>query len=697
MRVLVVEDDPVSALVLTKSLKSIGHSAVVAQDGAEAWPLLQSEDFRIIITDWMMPNVDGLELCRRIRSLASLKYCYVIMVAGKDRREDRLEAMAAGADDFLSKPFDPQELAARIAVAERVLEIQQELAAKNVELQNLAKTISEREARFRALIEHGSDMISIVTDDGAILYLSPSVTRVLGYSIDELVHQNSFSIIHPEDVDRVKIVFAHLHDSPGLSVSLETRTRHKDGSWRYIESTFVNLSDKLEIGGIVVHSTDTTDRKLAVEKLGRAHAETEQLIASMSSLLIGVDSNGIVTRWNAAAETVLGIAASEAVGKPFMDCGIEWDWPPVLERMVGSLVADHQTRLDHIRYKRRDGKDGFLSLTVNPYNLDADLFSGLLLLGQDITERIIMENQLSQAQKLESIGQLAAGIAHEINTPTQYIGDNTRFLQQSFKDLQTLLDKYSCLLSECKQGHVMPELIADIEAAVKAADVEYLQEEVPRAIQQALEGVERVATIVGAMKEFSHPGTKEKVATDINKAIESTVTVARNEWKYVAELITDLAPDLPLVPCFVGDFNQVILNILINAAHAIVDAKGKDGADKGMIRISTHRRGVDDWVEIRISDNGTGIPEAIRRKVFDPFFTTKQVGKGTGQGLAISHDVVVKKHGGKISFETEMGKGTTFVIQLPVIVQQKSDDDENNAPVQTVLTDSKQMQAAEYA
>lgn len=696
MRVLVVEDDPVSALVLTRSLKSIDHPAVVAHDGAEAWHLLQSEDFRIVITDWMMPKVDGLELCRLIRSLANQNYIYVIMVAGRDSREDKFAAMAAGADDFLSKPFDPQELAARIAVAERVLEIQQQLAAKNTELEHLAKTISEREARFRALIEHSSDMVSIVTDEGAILYLSPSVTRVLGYSVEELVHQNGFSFLHPEDVDRVRIVFAHLRDSPGLSVSLETRARHKDGSWRYIESTFVNLSDKPEIGGIVIHSTDTTDRKQAVEKLGRAHAETEQLIASMSSILIGVDSKGEVTRWNAAAETVLGIAAREAVGKPFMECGIEWDWPPVLERMVGCLVADHQTRLDLIRYKRRDSKDGFLSLTVSPYSLDADLQPGLLVVGEDITERVILENQLSQAQKLESIGQLAAGIAHEINTPTQYIGDNTRFLQQSFKDLQAVLHKYSCLLSECKQGQVMPKLIADIEAAVKAADVEYLQEEVPRAIQQALEGVERVATIVGAMKEFSHPGTKEKVATDINKAIESTVTVARNEWKYVAELVTDFAPDLPLVPCFAGDFNQVILNILINAAHAIVDAKGKDGADKGMIRIST-RCGADDWVEIRISDNGPGVPEAIRHKIFDPFFTTKQVGKGTGQGLAISHDVVVKKHGGKISFETEMGKGTTFVIQLPVVVSQESMNNENGAPAHATLFDEKQTQATEYA
>jgi signal transduction histidine kinase len=189
-----------------------------------------------------------------------------------------------------------------------------------------------------------------------------------------------------------------------------------------------------------------------------------------------------------------------------------------------------------------------------------------------------------------------------------------------------------------------------------------LKEEIPKALSQALSGVQRVARIVQAMKDFSHPGTESKTPIDLNRAIESTLTVCRNEWKYVAELETDLDASLPAVSCLPGEFNQVILNIVVNAAHAIAD-QAKDG-EKGVIRVTTRR--VNDRVEIRISDTGTGIPESARGRVFDPFFTTKEVGKGTGQGLAIARSVVVDKHQGEIFFETEMGKGTTFIIRLPI-------------------------------
>jgi signal transduction histidine kinase len=203
-----------------------------------------------------------------------------------------------------------------------------------------------------------------------------------------------------------------------------------------------------------------------------------------------------------------------------------------------------------------------------------------------------------------------------------------------------------------------------VEDAEKAADLAYLAEEIPKAITQSLEGVGRVSDIVRAMKDFSHPGASGKEAIDLSKAIESTVTVARNEWKYVADMVTDFDPALPPVPCLVGEFNQVILNIVVNAAHAIADVIGDHTDKRGTIRITTRRD--NKWAEIRISDTGTGIPEQHRSRVFDHFFTTKAVGKGTGQGLSIAHAVVTEKHGGSIALETEMGKGTTFIIRLPI-------------------------------
>ena len=242
------------------------------------------------------------------------------------------------------------------------------------------------------------------------------------------------------------------------------------------------------------------------------------------------------------------------------------------------------------------------------------------------------------------------------------------FLQESFHDLSTLLEHYAALYQMCLEGTPTASVLSQIETTASAIDVAYLTEEIPTAIQQSLEGVERVATIVRAMKEFSHPSTKEKVSVDLNKAIESTITVARNEWKYVAQMVTDLASDLPLVPCVPGALNQVILNILVNAAHALGDVVGDGAAAKGTITVSTRQRG--DGVEIRIADTGPGISEAIQDKIFDPFFTTKEVGKGTGQGLAIAHTVVVEQHGGQLIFETAEGEGTTFIIGLPLTLSE---------------------------
>lgn len=277
-------------------------------------------------------------------------------------------------------------------------------------------------------------------------------------------------------------------------------------------------------------------------------------------------------------------------------------------------------------------------------------------------ERDQMEVQLRHAQKLESIGQLAAGIAHEINTPTQYVGDNLSFLSHSFAEIRSILDAGERLAGQCESCNELRELAAETLAAFDQADAPYLLEEIPKALEQASEGVTRIATLVKAMKEFSHPGQKEMTLQNLNRAIENTVTVARNEWKYVADLHMDLDPGLPPVSCFVSDFNQVILNLIVNAAHAI----GADGSHetKGVITIQTRLLG--EYVEVRVGDTGSGIPPEIRERIFDPFFTTKAVGKGTGQGLAIARSVIVEKHGGRIRFESELGKGTTFVIELPI-------------------------------
>ncbi|MCA9247335.1 MAG: response regulator [Planctomycetales bacterium] len=280
-------------------------------------------------------------------------------------------------------------------------------------------------------------------------------------------------------------------------------------------------------------------------------------------------------------------------------------------------------------------------------------------------KRIVnLRSRLAHAQKMESVGQLAAGIAHEINTPIQYVGDNTRFLDDAFKDLDALFAAIDELTSDGEGTELSQTFVQRAREAARQADLTYLRSEVPQAIQQSLEGVARVAKIVRAMKEFSHPGSEDRTAVDLNHAIESTITVSRNEWKYCSEIETDFDDSLPLVSCYPGDLNQAILNLIVNAAHAIEEARLDDMAPLGRITLST--RLINNQVEVRVADTGGGIPSDVQPRIFDPFFTTKAVGKGTGQGLAIVYSVVVEKHGGAIEFETQSGKGTTFIVRLPI-------------------------------
>jgi len=279
-------------------------------------------------------------------------------------------------------------------------------------------------------------------------------------------------------------------------------------------------------------------------------------------------------------------------------------------------------------------------------------------------ERRMLEQQVLQARHLEAIGSLAAGIAHEINTPIQFVGDNTRFLSESFESIRKLLTGCDMLWGKAVKGEDSRALDEERTRLKKETDIDYIMDEIPGALEQTLDGVNRVAKIVRSMKDFAHQGTDEKSMSDINQMLESTLTIARNELKYVADVITELDPELPQIECYRSDLNQVFLNILVNAAHAIESAIGKDSNGKGTITVSTAH--TEDKVIIKIKDTGIGIPGEIQDRIFDPFFTTKEVGKGTGQGLAIARSIIMDKHNGKIEFETETGRGTTFIIKLPV-------------------------------
>jgi two-component system, NtrC family, sensor kinase len=401
------------------------------------------------------------------------------------------------------------------------------------------------------------------------------------------------------------------------------------------------------------------------------------------------------------AEALAKVEAAIAEGRPyamaFVDMrmppgwdGLEtiervWAVDPAIQVVICSAFSDYSWEDVRRRLGERDGlliiKKPFDPIEViqcahaltAKWQLDRSVRAHV----QDLEARIQarmrelaqMETELRLAQKLESVGRLAAGIAHEINTPIQFASDMATFLRDAFPSLIGVTHGHAAVSRMVLAGD--GDAVAAARAAVAAeqdADLAYIVEHIPEASGQVIDGLERVATIVRAMKAFAHPGQDGMATTDLNRAVESTLTIARNEYRYVADLRTDLG-ELPLVQCRIGEINQAILNLVVNAAHAIRETLtgdgdgGGGGEGKGTIVVTTRADG--DWIRVTVADNGAGIPEAIRDKIFDPFFTTKPVGQGTGQGLALTRSVIAA-HGGTLSFESVVGRGTTFEIRIPV-------------------------------
>jgi PAS domain S-box-containing protein len=455
-----------------------------------------------------------------------------------------------------------------------------------------------------------------------------------------------------------------LFDNPG-SQNYEAPVKCADGKMRIFhlnKTTYNNLDG--EVTGLVGVMVDITDRIENEKGLVRINEEFNLLITSMASIIIGVSIKDQITHWNPYAEQIFDIKSVDVLNNKFCEIKIDWDWVSIYEAISRCILNDKTIRLDDIRFVKPDGKTGILGLSINPLKRGGNILEGFIILGKDLTDQRVMEQQLLQGSKLEALGQLAAGVAHEINTPLQYVGDNLKFINQSFMGLLNILDIYQ---RAAVSGTDLDRYLQSIKQAEELADkvkLPFVLDELPKAVSQSLEGIGKVSSIVQSMKAFSHPGKGKKTPANINKAIENTVTVSRNEWKYNSDLELKLDNSLPEVPCFESEFNQVLLNLIINAADAINDAKEKKIIEKGSIIISSEKRG--DNAVITVTDNAGGIPENIKDKIFDPFFTTKEVGKGTGQGLPISFSIIHEKHGGSLTFETKIGKGTSFMISLPL-------------------------------
>lgn len=403
---------------------------------------------------------------------------------------------------------------------------------------------------------------------------------------------------------------------------------------------------------------DERSRELAIieEQAKAVQSFLVRLNDVIPGALISVTPQGVITRVNFGVQELLGYEANDLFGEP-----LTMLWPSAEAALKGYLESETRIVRDEAEWIAKGGTPipVHLSSAVQ-HDADGNVLS-VVFVGLDLRERRRLEVELRHAHKLEALGQLAAGVAHEINTPMQFIGDNLHFVQESFEAILNYLQLIGDLDPVLRSAGLQAQAESLAQASINT-DLDYVRSRMPKAIERALEGVDRVSHIVEAMKAFSHPQA-DMGPVDLNKNLRDTLVVARNEYKYIADMETDFG-ELPPVICNGGDLNQVFLNLIVNAAHAI-ESRVKGTHDKGMIRVSTRLEGKD--VVVAISDDGCGIPPQIRDRVFDPFFTTKEVGKGTGQGLAISRAVVVDRHHGSLTFESDTGRGTTFYVRIPVV------------------------------
>lgn len=542
MKILIADDDPVSRRKLSAYLSAWRYQTVEVGDGLEACRILDcgAGAPKLAILDWMMPGMEGVDVVRKVRKTPQSVPPYIILLTTLSGKSNIIRGLEAGADEYVSKPFDPEELRVRLQVGTRIVALQTALAER----------VSEAEAAFSA-------------------------------------------------------------------------------------------------------------RKLAEEALEKSEQRSRLFFTTIPQPIWVYDPETLkFLEVNEAAVEHYGYSREDFLRMKITEIRPAEEIPRLLADLSGPR---RKVRLfSHWRHRTRDGR--IIDVEISSHAIELLGRAAVMVVAQDITERKRLEIELRQAQKLEAVGSLAAGIAHELNTPIQFVGDNARFLQEAFGSMEKLIGNYHALYDGVVAGTCRPELLDRVGRAEADEDLSFLREEVPKALVQTLDGVNRVATIVRAMKEFAHPSLGERTAADLNKAITNTLIVARNEIKYVAEVETEFG-DLPSVWCNLGDLNQVFLNLFVNAAHAINDVV-KGSGQRGLIRVQT-------WVErgsavVAIGDSGCGIPENIRTRIFDPFFTTKEVGRGTGQGLAISRSIVVEKHGGALTFESQVGQGTTFYIRLPI-------------------------------
>ncbi len=565
MEILIVEDDYISRSLLKKMLMEMGHQVIEAENGRQAWEFLKERQLQYIITDWMMPEMNGLELCHKIRSQTFDRYVYVIMLTAKDRKTDLVNVFKAGADDYIPKPFDPEELRARVMTGMRIIDLEEGY-------NNLADTLIESRNKLRIVLDSLNEDIVSLDSNFNIVSVNQAFVERLHCHPNDVVGRNCFEICGSGE--------------PPLCNS-------------QIEPLITKVFDNSQPQHLLI-----TDQK-------ELESNTYKQIACLPIL----NENGQV----------------------------------IQVVVVSKDITEDRHKSEEIQSLNNQLIETSSQIETKNYKLEKTLKQ--------------LENtqaQIVQSEKMASIGQLAAGVAHEINNPTGFVSSNLKTLGDYLHEIGELFQKYKEMSvdlqsdeNKTKFPQNVGEALENIKAFEKDIDIDFLMKDITDLIGDCREGTDRIKKIVRDLKDFAHPGEDRLQSVNINNGLDSTLNVVTNEIKYKATVHKDF-DKIPMVRAFPQQLNQVFMNILLNAAQAI--------EEKGDIHVRTRFK--DGFVEVVIRDNGCGISQNNISKIFDPFFTTKEVGKGTGLGMNIAYNII-QKHSGTITVSSEVSKGTAFTIRIP--------------------------------